>query len=258
MTNVEKEEIKKIINDSLNKAEEHWENGGYLLQENITMEDASMDSIAKRESEPSKIPGYSVVQDNETKIDDFIALVMDMRDSSKHLMENIASAKVTELERIYYETSALLPAVAKTINFQEGGVTEYLGDGILAFFKIDESDKDESIRKAFRASKNIIDGTREIINTIIQERYSLPPINIGVGLASSKALITLVGLPKEKHPKAFGKCVFRATKLSGGNNAIYIDDVLKDMWPTSSGGRLKFKSKNVKGVDGYLIERGSL
>ena len=252
LTETEKEQIQKIVNESLDKAEQHWNDGGYLLEEKTAgLEDINLE--AKRESESSEIPGYPVVQDDETKIDEFIALVMDMRDSSKHLMENIASAKVTELQRIYYETSALLPAVDQTIKFQNGGVTEYLGDGVLAFFKIEE-DKDESVRTAYRVAKNIIDDTRKIVNSILEKRYNLPPLDIGVGLAASKALISLVGLQGEKkHPKAFGKCVFRATKLSSGKNQIYIDAVLKDMWPTAPRGILNFKPQSIKGIDGYLI-----
>jgi hypothetical protein len=50
--------------------------------------------------------------------------------------------------------------------------------------------------------------------------------------------------------------VFKATKLSGGRNEILTDEWLKESWPSSPGGQLRFKSKNVNGVDGYLLERG--
>ena len=256
MKEKEKRDIEKVINESLDNAEKHWENGGYLLKDSVALEDMDLE---RYESEPSKIPGHTEVQDKETIIDEFIALVVDMRDSSKHLMEDISAkkAKVTRLQRVYYETSALLPAIEQTVNFSSGKVTEYLGDGVLAFFQVDKKDEQETIREAYRVSKNIMYDTLSIVNKILNERYGLPPLEIGIGLSMSNALVALMGLPANKHPKAFGNCVFKATKLSGERNKILTDEWLKKSWPTSSGGQLKFRSKKVKGVDGYIIERGN-
>ncbi len=247
----EKELIERIINNSLDRAEEHWKNGGYLLQENFTMDNMSMESIEKRASEPSNIPGRPIVQDGETVISEFIALVMDMRDSSKHLMNDISAktSSVTRLERIYYETSALLPAVEQTIKFKKGSVTEYLGDGLLALFKVDIDDKHMARKQAYDAAVNIIIDTRNILNEILEKRYGLPPIDLGVGLSISQTLVTLMGLSgNKKYPKAFGQCVFRATKLSNERNKIGIDDMLHKMWPTSKTGRLRFVSREYGSV----------
>lgn len=256
LTKEEKKLIEDVIKESLNLAEKHWQNGGYLLKESVTFDNIGLE---RYESEPSKIPGHSEVQDRETVIDEFIALVMDMRDSSDHLMQDISSkiSKVTMLQRVYYETSALLPAVEQTIKFSHGSVTEYLGDGVLAFFKVDEDDKHKTIREVYKIAENIMDDTLLIVNDILNKRYGLPPLEIGIGLSMSKALVTLMGLSGSKHPKAFGTCVFKSTKLSSGRNEILTDEWIRDSWPSSSGGELKFKSKRVKGVDGYLIERGS-
>lgn len=46
---------------------------------------------------------------------------------------------------------------------------------------------------------------------------------------------------------------FRATKLSGGKNEILTDNQVKGMWPTTKDGRLTFRSKRVRSLDGYLI-----
>ncbi len=246
----EKELIRKVIDESLDKAEEHWRKGGHLLTESEVRI-----TIAKAESEASKIPGHPIVKDGETIISEFIALVMDMRDSSLHLMNDISSkvSKVTMLERIYYETSALLPATALTIKFQSGNVTEYLGDGVLALFKVDSNDPEKTIREVYRVAKNILNDTRNMVNKVLYERYGLLPIDLGIGLAISKTLVSLIGLENEKHPKAFGQCVFRATKLSHGANEIYVDEILKKMWPKSDGGKLNFNFKQVGSVNGYLI-----
>lgn len=82
----------------------------------------------------------------------------------------------------------------------------------------------------------------------------MPELNIGVGMAVSKALVTLVGLKNQRHAKAFGECVFRATKLSSGVNQIHIDTKLEHMWPVSqNGGTLSFLRRSMNDVEGYLI-----
>ena len=55
------------------------------------------------------------------------------------------------------------------------------------------------------------------------------------------------------HPKALGECVFRATKLSDGINEILIDDRLKQFWPCSKNGTLRFKLKKSIEFDAYTI-----
>lgn len=248
--------VKVTVNDALDKAEYHWQNGGHKLAENRAIVEGSL-SKSFEEHEPSKIPGHELVQDSETVIDEFIAFVADMRQSSNHLMCAISDKKadVSGLQRVYYETSALLPALGLAVKFEEGNVTEYLGDGLLALFKVDSSDKSEAIYAAYDAAKNSINDIRSIVNEALYSRYRLPSIDLGVGLALSQTLVTLVGLPGEKHPKAFGECVFRATKLSGGINEIISDKNLKAAWPSKTGGTLAFKAKQVKGQNGYVLAR---
>lgn len=246
--------ITELITRSLDNAEKTWESGGYKLVQ--VLESARMAALEYAEIAPSHIPGHPLVSDQETVIDEFVALVADMRGSSRHLMCAISPkiAQVSGLQRVYYETSALLPALSKTISYKDGSVTEYLGDGVLALFQVDENDKSKAIYSAYNSAKEIIGSTRMLINTILEKRYSLPPLNIGVGLALSKTIVTLVGLDGKKQPKAFGECVFRATKLSTGFNEIFSDINIKLAWPKSKGGKIVFKLKNFEGVEGYLID----
>ncbi len=248
--------VRSTVNEALDRAEHHWKNGGHKLATNQDIAEATL-SKSFEDHEPSKIPGHELVQDNETVIDEFIAFVADMRESSNHLMCAISKKKadVSGLQRVYYETSALLPALGLAVKFEEGSVTEYLGDGLLALFKVDSNDKSEAIYAAHRAAKNSINDIRRIVNEILHERYRLPDIDLGVGLSLSQTLVTLVGLPGEKHPKAFGECVFRATKLSGGKNEIISDENLKVAWPSKKGGTLAFKAKQVKGESGYVLAK---
>ncbi|MFM5537017.1 hypothetical protein ACET8U_06745 [Aeromonas veronii] len=257
LSEIQKEKLRHIISISLNKAEKNWDNGGSLLIESVNkgIGIESRDGFVMDSAEPSKIPGHDIVTDAETVIDEFVAFVADMRDSTKHLLCAISDkkAKVSGLQRVYYETSALLPSLGFIVSEENGSVTEYLGDGALALFRINPDDRSEAIYAAHRAAKNTIGDARTIINEILYERYNLPAIDLGVGLATSKALVTLVGLPPNMHPKAFGECVFRATKLSCGKNEIISDDNLKSMWPTAKGGTLRFISKKFKELNGYVL-----
>ncbi|GAB6059284.1 hypothetical protein JCM31598_24010 [Desulfonatronum parangueonense] len=191
----------------------------------------------------------------QPKVDTFIALVADMRDSSNHLLQAISDkkAKVSQLQRVFYETSALLPALAKTVADHNGKVTEYLGDGILALFKVNEKDRRNSITSSYYAAKKCMEVNQDVVNKVILERYKLPPLSIGIGLAMSKAVITLVGLKNFSQPKVLGECVYRASKLSSGQNKIYVDTFLHESWPTSKGGKLKFQRVKRSDVDGYMI-----
>ena len=255
LTEDQKKVMTALINDSLDKAEEHWENGGHELM----LANVSKSIVAKRESESSKIPGHPTVHDDITVIDEFVAFVADMRDSSQHLLcaRSIKRSDVSDLQRVFYETSALLPALAQTIKFEEGNVTEYLGDGVLALFRVDAQNKKEAIYAAHSAAKNAIGDTRQLVNEILYDRYKLPNLDLGVGLAMSKSIVTLFGLEGDKHPKAFGECVFRASKLSSGRNEIHIDNNVKVTWPSVQGGTLRFLGKKLNGVDGFLVGKSA-
>lgn len=246
----QREEVGALVEDNLNRAEQLWRSvGRELIVE-------AMDGVLKKaEVQPSKIPGHELVSDIEETVDEFIALMADMRGSSTRLVSAISEKKasVSQLQRVYFETSALLPALAKTIEYQGGRVTEYLGDGVLALFRVSTEEQDNTIYSAYWAATNCVSDTRQIVNDALNARYSLPPLKLGVGLAISKTIVTLVGLPGEKHAKVIGECVYRASKLSKGINEVYIDKYLKARWPKGKDGLLNFHPKNIREMEGFLV-----
>jgi class 3 adenylate cyclase len=124
------------------------------------------------------------------------------------------------------KTSALLPALECAIQYEGGSVTEYLGDGVLALFAVDDDDNASTIYAAHRAAKNCLGDTRSIVNDALGERYVLPPLRFGIGMALGKVVVSLMGIEGDSHAKAFGKCVWDATNLADGENEIKVDDFL--------------------------------
>jgi class 3 adenylate cyclase len=250
------QEVRLIVDQTLDKAERIWGKHGMTLDE-AHFARADSDVLAKRERVPSRIPGQKEVEAGKERVGMFIALVADIRDSNKHLMSAVAGTKASELERVFYETSALLPALERTIQYEMGAVTEYLGDGLLALFEVNEADKETAVRASYSAAKNCLGDTQDIVYQALKSRYNLPPLDIGVGLAMSRAVVSLVGIEGDSHAKATGRCVYFATKLASRRNEIIVDDRMEDSWPSSKGGRLHFERSRKRGVDGYLITRKS-
>lgn len=247
----QKQKLFELVNDSLDRAEADWAG-----VESALMEAKEAVALANsRDFVPSNIPGHPLVDSADPKVDEFIALVLDIRDSSRRLMCAISKdkAEVTGLQRLFYETSALLPAASLIIERRNGAVTEYLGDGLLAMFRVKEGEESARISEAYAAATGSLDLTRELVNPILKDRYRLPELAVGVGLALSKAIVTVVGHGKARQAKAFGECVWRASKLSGGRNEVVVDESIRLAWPTSKDGRLHFRPEKLKGTDGFVV-----
>ncbi len=218
-------------------------------------------SLQERAETKTPIPGHPYLGEDQYKSDDFIAMMIDMRDSTKHLRQSIGKpAKVSQMERVFYEVSGLLPALAKIIEYEEGAVTEYLGDGLLALFQFSEDNdndkKKEIIYSASIAARDCISMVRGILNPILEGRYYLPPIQIGVGVAFSKAIITRFGLPPNTQVKVIGQCIYFASRLSKGRDEIIVHEWLENIWPSTKDGRIRFSLREFenKTIKGYLLE----
>lgn len=246
-------DLNKIIdevNTALDGAEKIW---SQVAPEFIN--ESLVKAFSSERLTPSKIPGYPFIDGGKPQVGKFIAFVLDIRNSTKHLIQAISSknAKASQLERVLYEITAINTAGAMVINHYNGGITEFLGDGFLALFKVDEP---KDVHKAHNAAKYFLNTVLPELNNILNTRYTLPNLQIGIGLAYSKAIVTVVGYENNIHPKAIGECVYRASKLSNGINTILIDDRLEKLWPTSKGGKLKFFQINNNKIDFKAYEIG--
>lgn len=248
MSLVEVEKLKNLLQktckEHLDKAERDWCDSGAvkLLGESVIFGSISKENFSVK----SNIPKHELVSPFEPKVDKFIAIVCDIRHSTRRIRTIDKNFKVNGIERVFYETSALLPVIEETLNYFGGKVTEYLGDGILGFMHYTD---DEQIYKAYHFSKCCLSLSLDIVNNELRDRYNLEPLSIGIGMGFSDALIRVV---TDNHVKAFGACVWEATKLSDGYNKVYISESLKAKWPSSATGSIRFERKHDK-EKGYLL-----
>lgn len=247
---VDYNEIHTEINSALDRAENTWKQ---------VKDELSKSQEVKMMSEGvninSDIPGHESFNPDIPEVGNFIALVLDLRDSTKHLTQAI-KAKASELERVLYETTALNTLGGLIISrYNNASITEFLGDGYLALFEVKQESDKTPVHNAHNASKKIIEGINKVVNPILKKRYELPPLNVGIGLAYSKAIVTTVGYKSQAHPKAIGKCVYRASKLSNGKNVIRIDECLRYLWPKEEGGILSFRKVYQQEFNGYEITK---
>jgi len=256
--------LQQLVEDSLDEAELIWDEVGSEMRKK--MASLTENFSASGDAHPSRIPGYETVFRGKPKVDDFIAVVVDLRGSKNHLNQAISGriTDVTEEQRLLYETSALLPVAAKLIDDNQGLSTEYIGDGVLGLFNVKELGEDDdghlnAIYSAYDASRDCLDACKTVINPELEKRYKLPPLAIGVGMGRSRAIIMAVGYDGFRQARAVGKCVYHATELSKGSNEVWIDDVVRRSWPKTEGGKLRFRQvRNGRiSIPGYVILRES-
>lgn len=244
--------VRQAAEDGLNEAVRTWKKVGIVM-------DGINASFEGRAGNESNIPGHPFVKQGEPEVTEFVALVVDMRNSTDRL-QNLQKFPLIKsgFQRVFYETSALLPALATTALFKDGHVTEYLGDGALILFKVDSTDRAQTVREAYRVANNCVTETRRIVNELLAERFDLPNLSIGAGLSLSNAIVTLVGTPAFMQPKAIGQCVWEASKLSNGVNKVRISENLKKAWPTVAGGTLHFDRLQdlPKKLVGFEVRKG--
>lgn len=237
------QKLKEYIIQELEKAEKIWND----VKDDILEKRRETFSAMNESYTPSAIPGFPYIKNGEGKVGNFTAMVLDIRDSTSHLLNAISNSKnVSQLQRVYYETTAINTAGILIVNEFKGSITEFLGDGFLALF---ETEKDTDVYKVKNAAEKCLRVVLDIINPILFQKYGLPSLKIGIGLAYSKAIVTTIGIENQLHPKALGECVFRASKLSNGNNEIFYDEKLKLFWPKSNGGKLSFTEKKHKNTE---------
>ncbi|BET95444.1 hypothetical protein [Xenorhabdus taiwanensis] len=183
--------------------------------------------VSEKEMIQTFIPGYPVLENNKPEVGEFVVFMMDMRNFSSSFKQHPTSSIIEcGLQRVFYETSALIPAIVYTAAQKGGKATELLGDGALILFHIEPNNRVDVINKAYMAGKQCINNTLNHVNAILWNRYKFPPLKIGIGLSYGTAIIKVINV-NGYHPKVIGQCVWEATKLSRGENTIGLSEEIQ-------------------------------
>ena len=110
---MDNKQIKDKIIEELIKAEDIWKQ----VAPKLVLEKSEKYSNFSGGILPSKIPGFPFIVDGKPQVADFIAFVLDIRNSTNHLLQAISekTAKASQLERVLYETTAVYTAGAMII-----------------------------------------------------------------------------------------------------------------------------------------------
>lgn len=238
--------IRATALENLERAEQTWSKHGQNVTEGL-VKASRLDSA----DSPTHLPGHALIR--EPEVGEFVALVADIRNSTTHLLEDTHSSRPYGLERIYYETSAFLPGVEVALAHYDGQIKEFLGDGALGFFNARGDKKTSAILKAYSAARTCLDYVRPIVNGLLEERHKLPALEIGIGLAYSKAIVERIG--SDRHARVVGKCVYQASKLSNGMNEICVSEELADLWPRHEDGKIEFEAIEVRRTEERVAAR---
>lgn len=232
--------IYSIAKTSYNKAKEALElaHGMFYFREDSAISDV--------------IPGYKANQlkfGSYTK-DNFAVLFVDMRGSTRRAIS------VGE-EQTFLTMHIYIPALLEVIKLYHGNVIDIMGDGLMVFFGGSKQDdnimtKDVAIKNAAYCSLGMMTIKEKVINRILnEEKMKWPDISIGIGVTYGDVIVTKIGINDVYDVKAFGDCVNKASKYSGGDNKIHVSNTIRDKWPKGKDGTLKFiKSRS---DDGYYV-----
>lgn len=236
--------MKKELETKLNQLVRETSQRAKEIYEKASREGLQL-SLVKAAGMSTDYPGIPFLDIKEWTIGEYIAIAVDMRNSSRHLCELRKIGECEKLERLFYETSILLPVLIECISYEKGEVVELLGDGVLGFFYCPDKDPNACCA-SYNAAHNCIEAVQKIINPFLRDEFGIPPIAIGVGLAYSKVIVSIIGTENCQMPKAFGECVYHATKLSKGYNKIYVNNALEFIWPEGPSPTIRFDEVKIE------------
>lgn len=248
---MEDSKIREQILSSLKNAENIWNQVRDKI-EKAEIKNMSNNTYALGGFVESDIPGFPFLENGQGKVGNFVAMILDIRKATEHLIQALSNSKgVSQLQRVFYETTAVNTMGNLIVSEKSGNITEFLGDGFLALFEATENTISYKVKQV---AEDCLFTLQNIVNPILKERYSLPELSIGIGIAHSQAIVTLV---EKRYPKVIGECVYRASKLCNGQNEIMYDNSFRLFYPSSKGGKLSFiekMHKHSENTKGYTIQ----
>lgn len=185
------------------------------------------------------IPGYHAeyLEFGSFAKDNFAVLFVDMRNSTNR-------AQQLGPEKTFLTMHAFIPALLEVIKSYDGKVVDIMGDGIMVFFggKSSALSKVIAAQNAGLCGRDMLRVREKVINPILEGDGINRGVDIGVGVTYGDVIVTKIGIQEFFDVKAYGDCVNKASKYSNGYNQVKVSKQVKEMWPSSEGGKISFSS----------------
>ncbi len=205
----------------------------------------SFSKIAQKEAE---LPGFEHKPMRFGKFEnrDFVVMMTDIRKSTEII--NAPNGTVN-MFLIFYVYAGV---IAKIVDKFDGTSTEFLGDGVLSIFDPKE-DRNSALLGCAVASRVILEARVTILNPFFSAQ-GLPTINLGIGIDYGMTIVTQFGYRSDTDLKAFGQCVYNASKLCKGFNVRKVSGNAVTIWPTGPEGKLRFDGPEIiEGKPAYTM-----
>lgn len=228
-------ELSKIVLDRINIARKHLYDSAFIGQ------------ARKTSSLESEIPGYEnkTMKFGQFENRPFVVLMTDIRNSTTLINQPNG---MEYMFQIYYAYAAM---VANIIDRHSGTVTEFLGDGLLALFEIEQNNVGQSLMTSMGAAREIMEARTAILNPVLRQ-FHLPNIDYGIGIDYGPTIVTRFGFKGDNDLKAFGTCAHNVSRLSKGVNQIKVSQGAQQVWPVVPGGTLILTPTYVDNSLAYL------
>lgn len=228
------------------KTLEHYQQARQHLIEKRALLEHSESAIS------NVIPGFDAekLEFGSYDKENFAVLFVDMRNSTKRA-QDVGPAKTFLTMHVY------LTALLEVVKYYNGKVIDIMGDGIMVFWggrearAEDNMVKTEAVQNAGRCGRNMLKVRNKVINKIIKDEDLGNEISIGVGVTFDSVVVTKIGILGSYDVKAFGDCINVASKYSKLYNKMKVSKKVKDLWPSSKNGKLRFIADK---DGGYIVE----
>ncbi|MFC5649020.1 adenylate/guanylate cyclase domain-containing protein [Paenibacillus solisilvae] len=235
---IQLETVRKIALDHFNRA-----------KRNVIMHKSFQNLAEATDAISDVVPGYEarLMEFGDYIEDNFTVLFIDIRGSTKRA-QTIGPANT------FMTLHAYFPAVSHVIEYYGGFTMDFAGDGVMAFFGGKNSGvaRVYAMQRAGSCGRDLLTVIKQVINPILSENDIPWPLTCGVGIDHGDVIVTKVGTNRTFDVKAFGNCVNTAAKLcDSANDNVLVSKKVKDDWPSTKGGPIRFKSQG----DGYVLTR---
>ncbi len=190
------------------------------------------------------IPGFSAdkLEFGSYDEENYAVLFVDMRRSTER-------ARTVGAQKTFLTMHVFLPALLEVVQHYHGKVIDIMGDGLMVFWggkvahEKEKMTNDIAMQNAGLCGRDMLTVCEKVINPIVSKENLGHSISIGVGVTFDRVVVTKIGISGSYDVKAFGDCINTASKYANsGENRVKVSKKVKDSWPSSKGGKIRFTS----------------